>query len=329
LSTPQCSFTGKSNITHGTQFRRVRRYIMKSLAGGIYLLIIITAFSGCDLLDISGGSQKNFTYPVQEGNVWEYERKFRVYNFRTFEDPDSVIESQETFFTGHSFVQSNGMVSLDEFATVDGAVFELEATYTEEFDSPQLKSRYYYTYKNDGLYMVGYHSEGGAIVMPKFTFDDTDSKQEILIYFDGKYFSSVREVSDYVEFMIYANYDEPGDIIVENPHLKVIPRYMSTGTQWTYRTKRNPWRIDKRILGKEMVDVPAGQFECYKVQWFIDLNDTGEWDENLIYYDYISDEGLVKREFYFKDQIWYSIMGSQRGYFDSHDISVLIDAVIK
>ncbi len=286
--------------------------------------LVISLIPGCDLLDISGKAEKNLIYPLQEGNLWEYEREGSVYNFRLIDNPDSVIESREFTIRAHSTVRSNGMVKLSEFSNIPGAVIELEQIYSEEGMSHELKSWNYYTYMDDGLYSLGYRSASGASVMPKVIANEQETGTGFYIKFDGKYFTSIRALTEYVEFIVQLQYDDPDDIIIEDRPLKVIPRYMNTGRQWTFRTKGNPWRIDKRILGKEIIEVPAGQFECYKVQWLIDLGDTGEWDERLLYYDYISDKGLIKRELYFKDQHWTPYPSpDQKGYFDMSDISVL------
>ncbi len=303
---------------------------MRILNTVICLLVIILFIPACDLLDISGDGQKNLTYPLREGNVWEYEREFGVYNFRSSENPDSVIESEEMFIHAKSTVRSNGMVTLDMFADIPGAVIELEQAYIEDWDSFELTSWNYYTQTGDGLYMVGYKSASGAPAMPKITAEGNNRNNGFYILFDGKYFPSLRAVSEYVEFMVQSHYDDPGDFIIEDTPPKVLPRYMNTGAQWTYRSKGNPWRVDKRVLGKEIIEVPAGQFDCYKVQWLVDLSDTGEWNEELIFYDYFSDDGLIKREFYFKDNPWIQTHSPDPiGYFDGHDISVLTGLELK
>ena len=297
---------------------------MRILNTVIYLLVIILFVPACDLLDVSGDGQKNLTYPLREGNVWEYDREFGTYNFRTFENPDSILESEEMFVHAQSTVRSNGMVTLDAFANIPDAVIELEQTYIEEWDSFELTSWNYYTQTGDGLYLVGYKSASGASAMPKITAENYENNDDFYILFDGKYFRSVRAVSEYVEFMVKLHYDDSGDFIIEDNPPKVIPRYLNTGAQWTYRSKGNPWRVDKRILGKEIIEGPAGQFDCYKVQWLVDLSDTGEWDRDVVFYDYFSNEGLVKREYYFKDQIWMTSRSPEpAGYVDVHDFSVL------
>jgi len=303
---------------------------MRILNTVIYLLVIILFVPACDLLDVSGDGQKNLNYPLREGNVWEYDREFGVYNFRSSENPDSIIESQDMFVHAQLTVKSNGMVNLDQFANIPGPVVELEQRYIEEPESLELTSWRYYTQKDDGLYLIGYKSATGASAMPKITAENYENNDDFYILFDGKYFQSVRAVSEYVEFMVKLHYDDSGDFIIEDNPPKVIPRYMNTGAQWTYRSKGNPWRVDRRILGKEIIEVPAGQFECYKVQWLVDLSDTGEWNEELVYYDYFSNDGLIKREFFFKDHPWVQTHSPDPiGYFDGHDISVLTGLELK
>jgi len=301
---------------------------MKSLVALVPAAIFII-FSGCDLLDSSTDARKNLTYPLDAGNKWEYDREFGVYNFRTFENPDSVIKDQESYVYANSTVLSNGTVDLDEFAHITGAITELEQKFIEEGHSKVLTSWNYYTYKDDGLYLIGYRSASGASAMPKIDVESRQSANGFYIFFDGVHFSSVHAVTEYVEYMTMWYYDDPDDLIIEKHPVKVIPRNMQTGKQWTARTKGNPWRVDKRILGRETIEVPAGQYECYKVQWLVDPGNTGEWNENLIYYDYFSEDGLIKREFYFKDLIWSQTDHSSptgyrdEGYFDGLDISIL------
>ncbi len=292
----------------------------------IYPIIIIFLISGCDLLDSSGEYGTNIIYPLENGNQWIYNQEFGLYNFRSFDNPDSVIDRDEYHYAEIE-VRSNGIVTLNEFEHNSSPVSELEQTAYIENGQPQMfRDWRYYTNTENGLFLLGSRFPSGVTATPKYDIMSERPGNAFHILFDGKYFTTVGAITEYVEYAVNKHYTNADSIYVEKYPVKVIPKRMRPGKQWTARTAGNPWRVDKRIVAKEMIEIPAGRFECYKVQWYIDLGDTGEWNDNLIYYDYFGQEGLIKREFYFKDLIWMSIESSDpEGYFDSHDIKVLTE----
>lgn len=47
-------------------------------------------------------------------------------------------------------------------------------------------------------------------------------------------------------------------------------------------------------------------------------------EDDITFYDYYSEEGLIKRAIYFTDQLWTDGFGPDpAGWFDAHDISVM------
>ena len=73
------------------------------------------------------------------------------------------------------------------------------------------------------------------------------------------------------------------------------------GVQWSYLRPGDSDGdifIDKLITELVQVTVPAGTFDCYEVRWLYDLNRDRVWDDNLELYDYICEDGLVKRVMY-------------------------------
>jgi hypothetical protein len=88
------------------------------------------------------------------------------------------------------------------------------------------------------------------------------------------------------------------------------------GSQWTYRSDYNPWRIDKTVIGRKTIYVDIGAFYCYHIKWLYDFNHDGRWDDDIWIDDYISDEGLIKREISFVDVIFTDESGNDVGSFD-------------
>ena len=56
--------------------------------------------------------------------------------------------------------------------------------------------------------------------------------------------------------------------------------------------------IKKIVLGIEEVEVPAGKFDCWKIQW---TYPEAEWNDDVDFYEYVSREGLIKREAEFRN----------------------------
>ena len=49
--------------------------------------------------------------------------------------------------------------------------------------------------------------------------------------------------------------------------------------------------------------MPAGTFSCFKVQWLIDLNGNGAFDDNVELHDFIADQGLIRRSILMRDLV--------------------------
>jgi hypothetical protein len=89
-----------------------------------------------------------------------------------------------------------------------------------------------------------------------------------------------------------------GSLIYEDPPLRALPYPPIVGYEWMWRPPHDPWHIDKRITGTAHVAVPAGDFDCYVIQWLVDFHEDGQWDDDLVMFDYVAAEGLVRRSFY-------------------------------
>ena len=88
-----------------------------------------------------------------------------------------------------------------------------------------------------------------------------------------------------------------------------VPPYLNLKYPLTFSLQWNYYNIglliDKRVNGMVNIEVPAGTFRCYEIQWLFDIDRNGEWDDDFIRYDYISSCGLIKRIkiFYFESVV--------------------------
>jgi hypothetical protein len=191
------------------------------------------------------------------------------------------------------------------------AVYNIATTTTETGNV--FTGNEYYNNNDNCLFSHGYTNS--SMITPK------RNKNLAFIIFDNKKFSSVREVFDYIERGIIKNYSSNNDSIYYDP-VKCLEYPLREDNEWTYRTSNNPFRINKAIIGLESIDVPAGHFNCWKIQW---TYPESSWNDDIEFYDFISKYGLVKRVIDFKNSECYDEEGNFIGYFDSKEEKYLTD----
>lgn len=258
-----------------------------------------------------GSEDNNFIYPLKIGNRWEYTREILVY----FRADTSQVTAVDDTISSISTIQIVRTETLTGF--IRTYVFN-ESLVGEEGCS--FESESYYNNQEDGFYLYAYRGPG--YIIPK-------SSVQKRIYFKGRYFRDIREIISFIEKAIPNKYTRSDSLIYEDPPLKSLPYPLEIGKQWVYREVGNPWRIDKKVLGKENVTVPAGEFNCYKIQWLIDLDDNGEWENDMEFFDYICTKGLIRRHILFKDLGWTDEEGNQIGKFDVEEDSQLSSVHLK
>ncbi len=270
------------------------------------IIILIFFISNCDKENPVGSEDGDYIYPIKIGNQWEYLRTFSTFNFR----PDTLESILNTVVTSSVIMRIDRKEII--FDSIQTYVFHETLT---ETNGPTYEDESYYNNLDNGLFFYAYRGPG--FVIPK-----TNSKRRIL--FKGKYFSNIREMTHFISMALPNKINISDSLIYEIPPLQSIKYPFEIKSQWVYRNPDIPWHIDKKIISKESVKVPAGNFDCYKIQWLHDVDDNGEWDEEIIMYDYICSKGLVKRSVLFKDS---AIIGEHDpepiGLFDSEDVSVL------
>ena len=83
------------------------------------------------------------------------------------------------------------------------------------------------------------------------------------------------------------------------------------------------------MIGETEVKTQAGSFTAVKVQWKMDFNGDGEFDNNVQFFDYIANEGLVMRSFLIQNLPVLDDDGTNIGSYDYHDMSVLTSYKLK
>ena len=230
------------------------------------LLIVVLFTSACQIWE---RDSMDFTYPLETGRTWTYQRDMILTNFET----DSLNQEHEDTLTYDVTTEVIGPVTLRD---------SIEAIEVRIKDSIT-----YYKEDSTGLYIIAYELGMGETIMPKRA-----GKEKIV--FNGMYFKNFEELSNVIQQITPMAKSLGDSIIFESSPAKVLSYPLREATEWCFR---NPdyLRIDKQIIGEETISVNAGTFKCYHVKWCYDFNDDEALDDNTWIDDYISKEGLIKR----------------------------------
>jgi hypothetical protein len=282
---------------------------MKSLFNILSILVCLLLLSRCNITDTDDLDGGNFTYPLRVGNMWQYEGQLITFNYRILINGDPVPEGYSDTLSFSSTVRITGRETIPNALQA----FVLEETFT---DSSQQNTTYnYYNNTNRGLTFFGYRNAIGFPHIPKPA--DKRSRSPL-----SAWITSLPDISSILSVLSIIEHADD-ELVLEDPPPVSILKNLEEGTQWTYRTAGSPWRIDKKVVGIESVELPSGTFECYKVQWLIDLNDDGRWNDNIIFFDYIGDQGLLVRDLTTLDILHYDPDDMEHtGYFDGRLYSI-------
>ena len=253
-----------------------------------------------------------YTYPMKIGNQWEYDRGFYLFNIR----PDSIKSLLPITDTLRSY--SSITIPKQEILKDSLLTYQLIEDFTE--DSRTITSESYYLHRMDGLYLCAY--KGVGLTLPK-------SGKAYKIIFKGLSFNKIHEITDYLINLRNNAYYNADSLYYENPPLQTLKYPLKTGLQWTIRESGEPWLVEKKVISEERIKVPAGRYDCIKIQYLIDLDGDNKWDEDIILFDYIGKDGLIKRSGLFKDLIAIDEFGMTIGIYDVKDESNLTKAIIK
>lgn len=249
---------------------------------------------------------EDFSYPLSVGNKWEYAYINKRINYKVAVN-DSVFIPKDTILPYDSF---NNFISVDrqDSITLQIKTFVLRDSLAGSGATNYAVAENWYKNNADGLYKYAYDS-AAPHASPKAAVG-------VLYKFMGRMFSSPREICNIARdgFPAYSSKGlAKGMGIGIFPTPRLIYRYpYQAGAIWdVYNNIGERVRIAKQYLNKESITIPAGTFECYKVQGLWDWNYDGIWDTDLEEYEWISPtHGLVKRHLEVRDVVDISNMDS-------------------
>ncbi|HER00203.1 MAG TPA: hypothetical protein ENO22_12760 [candidate division Zixibacteria bacterium] len=223
------------------------------------------------------GAQE-FVYPLGLGYRWEYEQSTIFTNFDPLEIEPLVPRLPDSY----------SVIEINDYSDVDGERrYQLHEVVEQGPDTFEQNSIY-----ANGPYGLLYYGTDGSVggIM------DTPApvRNQVRFRFAGREYSSTDELLRDLGLDCPAPLSKTADFYDE-PRASL--RYsMNVGLHWPYRDRpEDIFHIEKMIVAWDDVYVPAGDFECFIVEWLYDLDFSDNFDEDLQVLDYISAAGLVKR----------------------------------
>ena len=221
----------------------------------VVVIILLTFITGCILFDNDTDNPfpgMNFIYPLSVGNTWQYERVITC-------EYDSLATYNGLSDTSYYFICSVEIIDNEIIFDTLGT-YNLKSTLYE--DGNIYIGNEYYKNEENGLISYGY-------TIPYMITPKANPKYSNLVFKKRK-FNSVEEIINWIE-KGYCDYTSSRkDSIIFDP-VKSLDYPLENDNQWIYRTETydgQPWRIDKKILDWKRIYVPAGRFNCWRIQWF-------------------------------------------------------------
>lgn len=238
--------------------------IMKKLLILLSLIFVVAIINSCDICSCYTTPQQK--YPAKSGNQWEYQTAMTI----EYYDSLGNIESVETLDFGNTVVKIES-----ENDTVNGnSNLVLFTSY--DLSTPENIHKSWYSNSDSGLFVIAYSNAGSSQpVLPKGA------------YFDKKLIDGIMD-SRIMQPTLPHSFNSilSDSILYFVPRRKALEYPLKIGSRWVELV--TPFYRERFIDNKENIEVPAGTFNCYKIE--------SDWDFDLIFTDHINlRDGLIRR----------------------------------
>ncbi len=228
-------------------------------------------------------------YPLVPGHVWRYTGKNWVDNVR----PDSI--------TGQWMIPTYALSTVTVLGRQDPidlyspyVVVESLLYSEEEFNSAYVKQTLLENFQ-DGLFNLGESGSFGVGPTPR------TSPHAPCMMLEGIKLTGASELLGVLTTGNIPLFKPDPDGSQEqrsgSPQVgdQVLKYPLKVGASWVFRAGTGIGTISKKVVARISVTVPAGTFRCYKIQWLYDGGTSFSDGSQILFFDYISDAGLVKR----------------------------------
>ncbi len=244
----------------------------------MFTLLLLTS---CDVFQSDNETtERNFNYPMNVGNSWEYARTISA----TYDSLGISNGLEDESYSGTALVEVCDL----EFIFNEIEVYNFKTTIND--DGHIINGHNYYS--NKKMNCVSYGYTFAHVITPKRNDDYS------YLMFKGRKFSSQQEIVLWLENNSYTKNYALSDSITYDP-VTVYEYPLQEGKQWIYRFQTSdgqPWRIDKVVMGWMEISTSVGDFMAWKIKWLNNpFNDGTDWDESIQTTEYFAECGLVKR----------------------------------
>jgi len=276
---------------------------MKSIKILSLLLFTSALFFSCSEDSVNPGNvpQDNFTYPFSINSFWYYGTRNFVTNLR----PDSL----SSVFSTDTISGYGGATFLKDTIINNDTLRLFRNSHSDESHSHTTLELFKQT--DSGLIRHAFYSDGT-------NFGPFRNEKKYKFSINGKEFLSISDLINFYNNDFNPPYDNPvGDSVLffDNPPVTMVKYPVVTGTEWNFYSVLSI-RLTKKYLGYETIVSNDKSYYCVKIQkqWY--NNNSLVPDSHLIFYDYFSKDGMVKRDFTIKDVAVSNGSGQLIGYID-------------
>lgn len=250
----------------------------------VFLAYCLFCFCSCNensVNDVSSENygNKNFIYPLNVNSYWYYGTRNFLFNLR----PDSI---NIYFSTDTLYGYGNANINKDTIINSDTLI---QIQNVHSLSGHANSSVELFKQTDSGLVRVAYYSNSPNFGPFRQVFDLNFS-------LNGNNFSTLNEL---LEFFKNENYQIDTSLIFDDPPVKVLKYPLTENSEWNMINSGTA-DIYKKYLNFENVTVNAGTFFCLKIKKEFHYNSTSP-DTGIVYHDYFSESGMIKRDLLIKD----------------------------
>ncbi|UCB53008.1 MAG: T9SS type A sorting domain-containing protein [Candidatus Zixiibacteriota bacterium] len=129
--------------------------------------------------------------------------------------------------------------------------------------------------------------------------------------FGGRYFTNLEEFRLYLHQMRTSRFaDSHAETTYWKPPKKLFVFPLTAGMEWISMT--DPWKEERKVVGEEAVEVPAGLFHTLRIEMRPDM-------ESFWLYQWLSELGVIKDSAYFDTTEAINEFGDTVGYVLGYD----------
>lgn len=234
-------------------------------------------------------------YPLVPGHIWRYSGESWVDNVR----PDS--------FSGYWLIPSYMYNSVTVVGRQDPASSHSPFVVAES--SMYSEDGYHYSYQKQtllqnferGLYNLGETGSFGVGATPRI------SPHALCLNIAGTWLTGTSEILPLLTTgenpLSKPDPDGTQEQHSGSPTIgdQVLAYPLHVGANWVFRANTGIGVISKKVVARVSVTVSAGTFRCYKIQWLYDGGTYFSDGSQVLFFDYISDAGLIKRSIEIKN----------------------------